>query len=570
MAADTPADLRRSALTSALIREAILEKLAWLRATPFWAVSALAHLALLLVLLTLVVREERAAAPPGGDIKVLFQPRPVPVAVPRPNPQADRTAEPKPTRGFPRILKPVPVPVINELPPETKTSQRPKGFEQNIRQRGPQIPSIGIFDPVIGPESMSIGGPRGTPEDEGPGPGADGPPPELPSAVEAALDWLVRHQSPDGSWKAAGFLEGCKSPCRNLDATHGDGRGWPAHDVGVTALAMLAFTGYGHTHWDGVFEEYTQCMRNAVQFLKRVQVRSNDPATNGRYGTDEGEQWMYNHAIATMAMAELLVLSNDVIGLKPSVTDAVRLCLHAQNSGSGWRYGIKPGENDTSVTGWMVLALKTAKNAKLDIPREDFQTAFAGALNWFGKATASNGKTGYMAPGDEGSRLNEVYPEPYPFSKDLSSMTAVGVLCRLLAGEGRGSRTVREGVKILMKHTPRWQERKGRALSTINIYYWYYGSYALFQYGGPEWKRWSKDMIAALVDTQRKGQIDEDGSWDPYDEWGPAGGRVYSTALGALTLEVYHRARRLEQLAPLVPRARPPAAEKGANSSAPR
>jgi hypothetical protein len=208
-----------------------------------------------------------------------------------------------------------------------------------------------------------------------------------------------------------------------------------------------------------------------------------------------------------------------------------------------------------------------AKNARLT-SEGGLPDGFAGALNWLGKATASSGKHGYMAPGDEGSRLNDVHPEPYPFSKDLSSMTAVGVLCRLLAGESRGSRSVRDGVKILMKHTPKWQERKGRAPSTINLYYWYYGSYAIFQYGGLEWKRWSRDMVDALVGTQRRGQIDEDGSWDPYDEWGPAGGRVYSTALGALTLEVYHRARRLEQLAPLVPRA--PSAEKGANSSAPR
>ena len=28
------------------------------------------------------------------------------------------------------------------------------------------------------------------------------------------------------------------------------------------------------------------------------------------------------------------------LGLKKSVTDAVRLCLHAQNNGFGWKYGI--------------------------------------------------------------------------------------------------------------------------------------------------------------------------------------------------------------------------------------
>jgi hypothetical protein len=561
MAADTPAGLRRSALSSALIREAILEKLAWLRAMPFWAISALAHLLLLLVFLTVVVREERAARPTGDGVKVLFQPLPSPAALRPPRePDADRTPDPVVTPGFPRIPKAPPGALAKPLDPHTEPSETPRVFEANLLQRGPDLESLGILD-SIGPEA-GTGGQRGT--RAGWGTGAwTGIPPRQDDAVRAALDWLVRHQSPDGSWKAAGFLAECKSPCRSLDASAGgDGRGWPAHDVGVTALAVLAFAGYGHTHRDGIFEEYVECIRRAVQFLKRAQVESSDPATNGRYGPAEGEQWIYDHAIATMAMAELLVVSNDIIGLKTSVTDAVRLCLHAQNGGSGWRYGIKPGENDTSVTGWMVLALKTAKNARLDLPKEDFQAAFAGALNWVSRATASSGKTGYMAPGDEGSRLNEVHPEPYPFSKELSSMTAVGVLCRLLAGESRGSRAVRDGVKVLMKHTPKWQERKGRALSTTNLYYWYYGSYALFQYGGPEWERWSGDMIHALVDTQRKGEIDEDGSWDPADEWGPAGGRVYSTALGALTLEVYHRARRLGKAPPPAARTPPAGAEK--------
>jgi hypothetical protein len=225
----------------------------------------------------------------------------------------------------------------------------------------------------------------------------------------------------------------------------------------------------------------------------------------------------------------------------------VKLCLHAQNDGFGWRYGIKPGDNDSSVTGWMVLALKTARNARLDIPEQDFQRAFAGALAWFHRATAANGQCGYMAPGDEGSRLAGVHPEPYPFSKEVPTLTAVAVLCRLLAGESRGAPELRAGVRRLASHLPFWRETRGRSLSTINFYYWYYASYALFQYGGEAWKSWSEAMVKTLFATQRKGFCDEDGSWDPADEWGPAGGRVYATAIAALTLEVYTRAQRLEK-----------------------
>ena len=48
-------------------------------------------------------------------------------------------------------------------------------------------------------------------------------------------------------------------------------------------------------------------------------------------------------------------------------------------------------------------------------------------------------------------------------------------------------------------------------------------------------------MKKTLCDNQRKGG-DEDGSWDPkVDRWGFAGGRVYTTAINVLTLEIYYR-----------------------------
>ena len=251
-----------------------------------------------------------------------------------------------------------------------------------------------------------------------------------------------------------------------------------------------------------------------------------------------------------MAMAELLLMSND-FKLKKSVKEATKLCLRAQNDGRGWRYGIKPGDNDTSVTGWMVLALKTAKQCRLGLPKGAFQNSFEGALKWLDYATASNGKVGYNVPGDEGSRLAAGHADPYPFSKDLSCMTAVGVLCRLFSGESRRVSSIRSGVDILSQQPPVWHEQKGRSLSTINIYYWYYSTYAMFQFGGKPWLAWNEKMQKALIDTQRAEYKDDspevDGSWDPIGEWGISGGRVYATALGAMTLEVYYRFKRQQE-----------------------
>jgi hypothetical protein len=87
---------------------------------------------------------------------------------------------------------------------------------------------------------------------------------------------------------------------------------------------------------------------------------------------------------------------------------------------------------------------------------------------------------------------------------------------------------------------PQWKPNK------IDFYYWYYASLALFQYDGPDgpyWKKWNEPMKNALVPNQRsKKDGCPDGSWDPETErWGFEGGRVYATAINALTLEVYYR-----------------------------
>lgn len=73
------------------------------------------------------------------------------------------------------------------------------------------------------------------------------------------------------------------------------------------------------------------------------------------------------------------------------------------------------------------------------------------------------------------------------------------------------------------------------------MYYWYYGSYAMYQMGGSYWNEWNKAMKPAVLESQRTQGGSSHGSWDPIGPWGWAGGRVYSTALMVLCLEVYFR-----------------------------
>ena len=101
---------------------------------------------------------------------------------------------------------------------------------------------------------------------------------------------------------------------------------------------------------------------------------------------------------------------------------------------------------------------------------------------------------------------------------------------------------VKKGVALCAKRRPTWNPERG----SIDMYYWYYATLAIFQVGGPDWKTWNAALKTAVLDHQRK---DTDpcsykGSWDPLDPWGPDGGRVYATAMCALCLETYYRHER--------------------------
>ncbi len=184
---------------------------------------------------------------------------------------------------------------------------------------------------------------------------------------------------------------------------------------------------------------------------------------------------------------------------------------------SGWRYSPKQAP-DTSVTGWFVMQLKSAKVADLKVDGSGFQ----GAINYLDTVTTKPG-----AEDPYGGRVSY-----QPGRATSPTMTSVGVLCRELLGWERTDPLVRGGIEHLMGNLPAWDR--------ANFYYLYYGTLATFVAGGEHWKGWNAAMKKTLIPNQRKGG-DEDGSWDPVGKWCGAGGRAYSTAMGALCLEVYYR-----------------------------
>jgi hypothetical protein len=356
--------------------------------------------------------------------------------------------------------------------------------------------------------------------------------------VEDALRWLAAHQSPNGGWEAATFSRWCDGAAVENPL---DGAGKAIYDPGVTGLALCAFLGAGYTQRGD--HPFAKVVGNGLRYLKNVQD------AEGCFGPRSGQHYIYNHATASLAMVEAYGMTESPV-LKISAQKALDFIATARNPYFAWRYGVKPGENDTSVSGWMMMALKSAKLVNEDavargrrVPLVIDEEAFDGIRTWIDKMTdPATGRTGYVERGGLPARPQEKV-DAFPSEKSEST-TSVALLARIFIGEDpRRSDLIRRGTALCLKVPPQWDETDG----SIDMYYWYYATLAMYQVGGDAWKSWNAALKSAVVDTQR---TDTDycmfrGSWDPKGPWGSDGGRVYSTALLAMCLEVYYRYERV-------------------------
>ncbi len=382
---------------------------------------------------------------------------------------------------------------------------------------------------VVFPALLLVGPFHGGPVAAGPclqeeGTKEAGGSPETEDAIAAGLRWLANHQDEGGNWNADDFGKNCgEKAC--------DGSGFQYWDGGVTGLALLAYIRAGQTHKKG---KYREVVKRGLDWLQEIQVKESEP--KGAIGFEEvggrpKEEWIYNHAIATTALCEAYAATKDETLLGPA-KQAVSFCVRAQNPHFGWRYGVRSGDNDTSVTTWMVKALTSAKAAGIEVPA----TALKGPLQWYDRATSQSGATGYRAPDGASSYL----PVQQGKYDALPCMTAAAIAGRTLLGQRTSTETIKKGVRFLGAQLPAWPENSNRE---VNLYYWYYGTQVMKAVGEKSQREWDGALQIALLPHQRK-EGHESGSWDPVGEWGVAGGRVYATAIAVLTLEVIQKTRR--------------------------
>jgi hypothetical protein len=336
---------------------------------------------------------------------------------------------------------------------------------------------------------------------------------ESEEAVMLGLAWLTQMQQKDGSWQY-------------------DGGGYNRDHAAATGMAMLAFLGAGQSHAEG---RYKQTVQAGLDWLVK-NVNMAQGQTNGQFNTISN---MYSQGIATLALVEAYGMTKDKqvrTQLKPVAQAAINYIQRAQGNNGSWGY-VYGTNNDTSIVGWQIQALHSARLTQ-DLTVDDKVIKKAiGFLDFVGTDPAGGqykSQYGYSGP-----NVNR---------GEATALTSIGLLCRYyIDGWRPENKAFAIGSKGLMKLAPSVTPRP-----QFDLYYYYYATQVVRFYGGEEWKTWNEGKKQAdgtrkggmqdwLIELQSKRPTDR-GSWDPDVGFiGRSCGRMGTTCLALLTLEVYYR-----------------------------
>ena len=328
------------------------------------------------------------------------------------------------------------------------------------------------------------------------------------AAVARALEWLAKQQSrKDDLW--------------SLQGPYVDG-GSQENRLAATAMALLAFQGAGNTPREGMHRRVVERAWKAL--AKRQQA-------DGRFDVEPEIPFMhemYSHAQATIAACELYGMTKDE-QYGEIARRATAYAVRVQSPNGGWKY--TPGKDgDMSVTGWFVMALKSAEMAGIPVPAETFE-----GVNRFLDSVAIEGgvRYGYMR-----------YADGQPPSSETFAVSAEGLLARQYLGWRRDDHRLVTGLDRLLAESIPAVASWGDGIEQYaekDVYAWYYVTQVAHHAGGDAWRRWNDRMKVVLPREQiQKGP--EAGSWDPsLDRWGHIGGRLFMTCFCTSMLEVYYR-----------------------------
>ncbi|MDX1962258.1 MAG: hypothetical protein SFX18_03830 [Pirellulales bacterium] len=320
-------------------------------------------------------------------------------------------------------------------------------------------------------------------------------------AVIAGLRWLVRQQNPQTkAWSLVGPYKG---------------GGTFENPTAATAMALLAFQGFGITDKPDLSNEYSKEFTPVVAggWNALLKMQTEEGLFTSAAIDNGNQQHFYTHGQCLMAVCEMYAMTKDP-KYKAAAQRAIDYAVKNQDpQAGGWRYALTP-DSDTSVTGWLLMGLMSGRIAGLDVP----ESAFQNITRYLDAAQGDGGSTYHYRPN---------------YGSPTAAMTAEGLLMRQYLGWQRDDERLVNGVRRLVANPV--------SMEKMNVYYWYYATQVCHHMEGDYWKEWNAVMRQALPSAQVKTGA-EKGSWDPDgDEWGSNGGRLFTTCFSIYMLEVYYR-----------------------------
>ena len=309
--------------------------------------------------------------------------------------------------------------------------------------------------------------------------------PECEEAVMKALRWLAQTQKSDGSWDSQ-------------------------HAAAMTGFALLAFLGHCETPKS---PEFGDNVSRAITYLVNLGLYNDFHLT---VKDRASIQWVYEHGIATYALAEAYTfcksLDIEIPELDKVTKGAAEVIIDGQGDSGGWVYKFEPtNSGDNSVGFWQIQALKACKHTGL-ISESKLNRTSRKALDWLSKVQGKDGAIGYR---------NDPNRSP--------GLTGGGVLAFQMWDKG-SSKEARAGIKYISENSEfKWGD------PSANLYYHYYNAQAMINRGGPHWKEYNERFRDELLKAQKP-----DGSWQQSVQHGPVNVHM-ATCLATLMLEVYYR-----------------------------
>jgi hypothetical protein len=314
---------------------------------------------------------------------------------------------------------------------------------------------------------------------------------ETEAAVARGIAWLSRQQLGDGSWSFNGST---------------------VDSVAATGLALLPLLAVDQAPNGN--DKYCKVVDRGVKWL--VNQLDKD-------GSFKGTRSEFAQALGTIALCDAARLSQDD-RLTAKAALAVEHIVKSQAADGNW--GVrrrKPIASDALVIGWQIQALDSARMAGIEFDKGGVYSR----ADKFLKSISTGAGAIHDKFGD----------------RPAETLTAVGLLSRYLMGTLTPTDSAFEkGVLFLQTRPPQ--------TDPADFEYYYFATRVLFAHGGENWhKVWNPVMRDSLIDWMHK-QTDDSirGSWDPDQQpFGDRYGRLGTTCLSILTLEVYYRYRERSQ-----------------------